>query len=88
MSPTAAMLILANHKPSSPLSRETSVSKDGPFSCFKHFLDYIHIFEERSSVEQSSVETRGKNPSSEAELCRGGFVQFLNSDGSRKTTEG
>ncbi|KAL8097364.1 hypothetical protein AgCh_030486 [Apium graveolens] len=72
MSPTAAMLILVNHKPSSDLSQETSGSTAFPFfggkgSGFKRFLDCIHVFEERSSAARSNVETRGKNASSEAE---------------------
>lgn len=76
MSPTAAMLILVHHKPSSGLSPETSGSTAKAFG-FKRFLDNIHIFEERSSVERSNVETRGKNPSSEAGLMEKRFRAVL-----------
>lgn len=77
MSPTAAMLILVNHKPGSGLSQETSGSNAVSASGFKRFLDYIHMFEERSSVERSNVEIRGKNPSSEADLMEKRFRAVL-----------
>lgn len=76
------MLILVNHKPGSGLSPDAPGSMAVPFfgakaSGFKRFLDYIHIFEERSSVEGSNVETRGENPSSEAGLMEKRFRKVL-----------
>lgn len=82
MSPTAAMLILVNHKPSSGRSQETSGSMAVPVfggkgSGFKRFLDCIHVFEERSSVERSNVEARGENSSSGKDFMEKRFRKVL-----------
>lgn len=75
MSPTAAMLILCNHRHGSYLAQETSGSGAVSFfrakgEGFKRFLDHIRVFEEGSGAERSNVGTQGKNPSSEEELMK------------------